>query len=185
MHYISAAELHVWQPGDWHKPPRNIIIKFMKHTGSFCEYNDERNRDLMRVFRSVIISSSNIRLHDIFRIVVNSPSQRFWVSEKRAAVVVGDIVRGRDPLSAMTSNKREMYIEILSRVLRLMRSSPDMALGDAVAKVVSSPAPKFYLTPDSARIIYYRCRSEWHMRLRSHAMHHARLAAFWRTKQQL
>lgn len=156
----------------------------MKHTGSSCEYNDERNRDLMRVFRSVMISSSNIRLHDIFKIVVNSPSCRFWVSEKRATVVVNDIVRGRDPLSSMTSNKREMYIEILSRVMRLMRASPETTIGEAVAKVVSSPAPKFYLTPDSARIIYYRCRSEWHVRQRLHVLHHARLAAFWRTRQQ-
>lgn len=133
----------------------------MKHYGSTCEYNEQRDRNLFLTFRSVILASQNIRFADISRVVVNSPAERFWVSEKRAAIVISDMLKGRNVLACMNSCKREMYREIFARVRTLLRQQPHLPLSEAVTRIVAAPAPKFYLTPQSARIIYYRIRDRW------------------------
>lgn len=112
----------------------------------------------MLAFRKIIICADNIRLDTIAHKVVNMPAPRFWVSDKRAAIVVAAMTKGHAPLAQMNSTKRDMYLEIYRRTMALMRRIPGISLAEAVAEVVSSPAPRFYLTPGSARIIYYRSR---------------------------
>ena len=53
---------------------------------------------------------------------------------------------------------REMYIEIFHRVDNLRRQKPDTPLCDLVFQVVNSPAPKFYLTPESVSVIICHIR---------------------------
>lgn len=143
-------------------------------------YEEERNEDLMRCFQEKVSNTSMLVVSDIFSEVVNSPSARFWVSERRATVIISDMMRGRDALRGMKPQKKEMYMEIFHRTMKKIREGAKDTLYDIVSSVVCSPAPKFYLTPDSAKIIYYRCRNAWYDRKRRSAALHANLAQLWK-----
>lgn len=131
----------------------------MKHKGSKFEYQDERDKDLMRAYHEQIASCDTIVLSDIFRNVVEMPSARFWVSEERAAIVIARMFRG-DKLEKMRPNAREMYFEIYKRVVSEMETYPDKSIAEIIFQVIRQPAPKFYLTPDTARVIVTRIKRE-------------------------
>ena len=131
----------------------------MKHKGSKFEYQDERDKDLMRAYHEQLASCDTIVLSDIFRNVVEMPSARFWVSEERSAIVIARMFKG-DKLESMKPNTREMYEEIFKRVKDMKEHNPDMSLFDILFRVVRQPAPKFYLTPDSAKVITTRIKRE-------------------------
>ena len=131
----------------------------MKHKGSKFEYQDERDKDLMRAYHEQIASCDTIVLSDTFRNVVSMPSARFWVSEERAAIVIARMFRG-DKLEKMRPNAREMYFEIYKRVVSEMETYPDKSIAEIIFQVIRQPAPKFYLTPDTARVIVTRIKRE-------------------------
>ena len=131
----------------------------MKHKGSKFEYQDERDKDLMRAYHEQIASCDTIVLSDTFRNVVSMPSARFWVSEERAAIVIARMFRG-DKLEKMRPNAREMYFEIYKRVVSEMETYPDKSIAEIVFQVIRQPAPKFYLTPDTARAIVTRIKRQ-------------------------
>lgn len=140
-----------------------LIRKQVKKKGSIFENEDARNQDLMRAYRQLVRECKHIYLPDICKQLVNMPSERFWVSEERAAIVISDMLKGRS-IENMTRNKREMYEEIFSRVQAVRAEHPEMSLTEVVAQVVEGPAPKFYLTPKSAKVIISKIKSEWYAR---------------------
>lgn len=113
----------------------------------------------MRAYHEQIASCDTIVLSDIFRNVVEMPSARFWVSEERAAIVIARMFRG-DKLEKMRPNAREMYFEIYKRVVSEMETYPDKSIAEIIFQVIRQPAPKFYLTPDTARVIVTRIKRE-------------------------
>lgn len=115
----------------------------------------------MRAYCKQIEGRAVVVLSEVFRSLVNMPSKRFWVSEERAAIVVSDMMKGAT-LDNMRPQKREMFQEIHRRTVALMGEKPEMSLSEAVAHVVRQPAPRFYLTPQSARIIFYRIKERWY-----------------------
>jgi hypothetical protein len=131
----------------------------MKHKGSTFEYKDGRDRDLLRAYREQLMLCDTIDLTEVFKKVVLMPSARFWVSEERAAIVIARMFKG-DKLESMKPNTREMYEEIFKRVKDMKEHNPDMSLFDILFRVVRQPAPKFYLTPDSAKVITTRIKRE-------------------------
>lgn len=131
----------------------------MKHKGSTFEYKDERDRDLLRAYREQLMLCETIDLTEVFKKVVLMPSARFWVSEERAAIVIARMFKG-DKLESMKPNTREMYEEIFKRVKDMKEHNPEMSLFDILFRVVRQPAPKFYLTPDSAKVITTRIKRE-------------------------
>lgn len=133
----------------------------MKHYGCTFECGDERDDDFMRAYCKQIEGRAVVVLSEVFRSLVDMPSKRFWVSEERAAIVVSDMMRGAT-LERMRPQKREMFQEIHRRTVALLEEHTDMALSVAVAHVVRQPAPRFYLTPQSARIIFYRIKNKWY-----------------------
>ncbi len=68
------------------------------------------------------------------------------------------MMRGVAP-DNMMPQKLKMYEEILRRVEGIRARKPGHPLSDAVFEAVNSPAPEFYLTDDSARVIIYRLRA--------------------------
>lgn len=142
----------------------------MKNKGSIFEYEDARNRDLIRVYKQLVNESRQIYLPEICKKLVNMPSERFWVSEERASIVISDMLKGRS-IEKMTVNKREMYEEIYRRVLELQKESPDATVYELVSQVVEGPAPKFYLTPKSAKVIISKIKSEWYERRKRKSRH--------------
>lgn len=133
----------------------------MKNIGSIFEYEDARNQDLMRAYKHLMSTTRNIKMSEIYRQVVDMPSQRFWVSEERAAIVVSNMLKGRS-IDQMRPNKREMFHEICARVRELQKERPDETVYNLVFDVVGSPAPNFYLTPKTAKVIISRIKAEWY-----------------------
>lgn len=124
----------------------------MKHKGCKNEYEQERNMELMKSYKELIYNANVIRTNEIFEKLVDMPCSRFWVSEYRAAIVISRMING-DKLEGMRKNTREMYEEIYKRVCKLREVHPNMTCFLLAFNVVNQPAPKFYLTPKSAKVI--------------------------------
>jgi hypothetical protein len=138
----------------------------MKSKGCTPNYSDERIDDLMTTYTSLLGSYDGyIDPEELFKRVVNMPSKRFWVSAERAAIVLSNMRKG-DDLSNMGRTRREMFHEIYRRAEELQRKHPDMSIRQLAINVVYQPAPKFYLTAGSARVIIYKARREWCRRRR-------------------
>lgn len=133
----------------------------MKHKGAKMEYSDERICDLMRAYDEYISSCDYIRMPEVYNTIVNMPSQRFWVSDIRAALVVSAMMRGEAKLDEMWPLKKEMYKEIYRRVLVLRDEHPELSTSELCSIVVAQPAPKFYLTPGSAKMMVCKARKKW------------------------
>ncbi|MDE6340550.1 MAG: hypothetical protein K2K97_12350 [Muribaculaceae bacterium] len=99
-----------------------------------------------------------IPLEELFTRASLSPASRFWVSERRAMVVMSQMLKG-DRLLSMNPKRREMFYEIFHRVKEILRKEPDLTLTEASFRAVNSPAPQFYLTPKTARAMIYRLRA--------------------------
>ena len=95
----------------------------MKYFGCKSEYNNQRTQDLLKAYFQYLHSCSHVFLPDVYKNVANMPASRFWVSERRAAIVVASISRG-DKLLYMRENKRQMYFEIYRRVQELRHRHP-------------------------------------------------------------
>lgn len=129
---------------------------------------DLYNARVIAFFRQYALSSAQgsfHSMHALFSHVVNSTSPRFWVSPWRASVVVSQLLRGHDT-AHMHPLKREMYQEIFSRFKNCRNARPDLSLSDIVSDIVLQPAPKFYMTIHSAKLLFYKHRNSWH-RLRN------------------
>lgn len=138
------------------------LLKVMKHIGSKCEYAEERNNDLMRAYIEELESCDNIVLPQVFSRVVNKPSKRFWVSAERAAIVVSSMMRGNSLNTMQYTTRREMFFEIYRRVSELKEKYPEKSIYELTCQVVLEPAPKFYLTAGSAKVIIHRTKKRWY-----------------------
>ena len=143
----------------------------MKPHGSHYEYEDQRNDNLMEVYHEIIVKANHVRMPDVYEKVANSPSRRFWVSEERATIVVSSMMRG-DKLKRMRPLKREMYNEIFRRVMALREQNTIMPISQLVAQVVEQPAPKFYLTPGSTKVLICKIRKEWYYQRTKRRLRH-------------
>ena len=132
----------------------------MKPLGTKFEYEAERNENLMRAYRQLLGDVCHISMPNIYDQLVDMPAERFWVSEERAAIVISKMLRG-DRLSDMRPNKREMFREIYRRVKNMRKDNPSLSVCECVHKVVRNAAPKFYLTPGSAKVIICRIKQKW------------------------
>ena len=132
----------------------------MKHVGSTFEYEDMRNEDLLNAYKEALRIYDRSSA-DLYRKVVEMPTRRFYVSEERAAIVISNMHKGRS-IAQMRPNKREMYEEIYRRVLELKKERPNDSIYDLTFAVVQQPAPKIYLTPESARVFICYIKKQWY-----------------------
>lgn len=56
--------------------------------------------------------------------------------------------------------KREMYQEIFRRVVALREKNPFLSIAKLCAIVVCQPAPKFYITPGTAKAMVCKARKQ-------------------------
>ena len=132
----------------------------MKKIGATFEYENERNRELLQAFYKVLDECPGLPFYQQCEKISQMPSSRFWVSEERATIVIIRLLKGlHTPLSPC---KREMYDEILRRVIAEQHRSPHLSIRDIVFSVVLQPAPKFYYTAASIREMIYRIKREWY-----------------------
>lgn len=131
----------------------------MKKLGSIAEFGAQRDRELMDAFRHQLRHGSYHSLSEYFYNAAKMPASRFWVSERRAYVVIKKMLRGQS-LEKMFLQKQEMFKEILRRVKAAMEADPALSLYSATFDAVNSPAPEFYLSPKSARVLIYKLRHD-------------------------
>lgn len=133
----------------------------MKKKGSTSDFATQRDKELYAAFRDILCNSRGVALADMFGMAAKRPASRFWVSEERAAQVVSWMLRGasQEKIESMVAQRRAMFEEIYRRVRALMADDPSLCMTHAVNEVVASPAPEFYLSPKSARVIIYRIRA--------------------------
>lgn len=131
----------------------------MKRNGAVMEYSEERIKDLMRAYDEYIASCDHIKMDDVYAVIVNKGAKRFWVSEDRAVHVIYAMMKGIK--LKMRPLKREMFEEILRRVVEMRRKKPEMPVRVCCRKVVAQPAPKFYLSPGSAKVMVCKARKRW------------------------
>ena len=141
----------------------------MKPHGSKFEYENERDADLLRAFNQLVTQAKRISCPEIYGQLVNMPSKRFWVSEERATIVISSMLKG-NKLDGMRPCKKEMFYEIYRRVLKMREEKPSLSIPEIVFNVLRQEAPKFYITPKSAKyLIFYakkKCFQEKKHKLR-------------------
>lgn len=130
----------------------------MKKKGSIVEFREQRDRELLKAFRTQLLKLGTLPLNELFTRAAMMPASRFWVSERRAMIVMSQMLKG-DRLTTMNPKRREMFYEIFRRVREILDLNPGITLTEASFRVVNSPAPEFYLTPKSARAMIYRLRA--------------------------
>lgn len=129
----------------------------MKKKGTISQLQHERDDDLMRAFQKELAGRPHILLPEVLNAVVSSPSKRFWVTSERAAIVIYNMMKG-DELEHMRPLKRKMFREIYRRVMKLKANYPQLSIPILTEQVVAEPAPEFYITPGSAKVIISRIR---------------------------
>lgn len=126
------------------------------------ECAEERTADLLRAYDDYISSCAYIRMPEVYKTIANSPAPRFYVSESRASVVVSAMLTNRKQhYIRMRKLKREMFEEIKKRVVDMQRRNPALSVLDCCRVIVTQPAPKFYITPNTAKCIICKNREEW------------------------
>ncbi|MGN1228513.1 MAG: hypothetical protein ACI4T5_02505 [Prevotella sp.] len=135
----------------------------MKRKNARFELEQERFDDLMRVFHSCLAVSQHVNNNQLLEQAIKQPSSRFWVTEERATIVIGAMLRGKS-IEHMCINKQLMYQEIYRRVVSLLDKSKDLPVSHAVAQVITQKAPCFYMGIDLARKCYYSFKKQWYLK---------------------
>lgn len=134
-----------------------LITYTMKHAGTKMEFSEERMRDMMIERNKYLASCRHILMPEVYQHLSSVPAPRFYVTGTRAAHVVASMMReGEQALKRMRPLKREMFFEIYSRVLKLMPKHPNTSIYHLCVRVTLQPAPKFYLTPGSIKVLLCR-----------------------------
>ncbi|MDE7376603.1 MAG: hypothetical protein K2N16_07125 [Muribaculaceae bacterium] len=137
----------------------------MKKQGCKVDYAAARGEEVKRAFRKAwecaasMVSGYQPDVDHVAALAVRFPAPRFYVSEERAAAVVGQMMRGEPVTDGMRESKRRMYAELLRRVRLLRAKQPAATLVDLVASVIYEPAPEFYIEPATALFIMSRMRT--------------------------
>lgn len=132
----------------------------MRKKNAVSEFASERNLFLLENFRSAIARQSHIECERIFRNVTNLPAPRFWVTEHRAAAIIGKMLAGENPTGSMTPEKRKMFEEIFRRFRILREERPRAAILDLVAEIIYDTAPSSYMSWYRARTIINGLRNK-------------------------
>lgn len=134
----------------------------MSTKGRKYESIDERNQCLWEAYKIVIRQApAPVKTSDIYLAAVNMPCPQFWISSEQAAKIISAIERRRISIDTMSVTRKDMIEVIMNRVAELKRDCPRMPLRECIEEVVYSPAPRFFLTPKSAKTILHRYRKQF------------------------
>lgn len=134
----------------------------MKHKGSVSDFKESRNEELYAQYRREIRNSRR-ELHamELCRKVAETGASRYWVSEYRAAAVIGRLLAisrrmgkaSREtlleipPLNGMVPERARLYLDLFSRLQTTADDGTPLIC--AVSRLVNGPAPRHYLSPET------------------------------------
>lgn len=139
----------------------------MRKRGSVCEFTEERNDEIKRMFKRRLQTWDKGSIDGMFAEIAAMPASRFYVSEVRVERVLRHHLK-RGEWNVKNGLRRRMFAEIELRVMEMisartgqkveecrgMKIAPRL-FRDAIFEVVNSPAPSFYLTPRTCRTLLY------------------------------
>lgn len=128
------------------------------------DFKEERDLDLLSSYKSVIKEYGEdapfLKKEFLLLQAINRPAKQFYVSEEQACLIVSKMLKGKS-ISITNSLKKMMYEEIFRRVKKEQESS-SLPLPAIIRLVISQSAPRFYLTIESAQILYYKLIKKKH-----------------------
>ena len=136
----------------------------MRHKGNNTDVITQRNDDLMHEYHKIINESEYILLDDIVCQLANMPAPRFYVSEERAAFVLSAMHHGKK-LKGMQKNKKQMFQELYRRAKKIIKNMKTVDWTDWIEiahTIIVQPAPKFYITPGSIKVVISRAKIKWY-----------------------
>lgn len=123
---------------------------------SFSEelYNDLRDAH-DNVLQQLGSAARYISRKGLMRRIVNHPAKCFYVTAEEALKKYSKF-KNTGELLCRNKECKEKYLEVFARFEKLMQEYYDFRKLDVMHMVVSSPAPKFYIKHETARIILNR-----------------------------
>lgn len=122
------------------------------------DFKEERDRDFLSSYKLVIKEYGKeapyLKKKFLLSQAILMPSKRFYVSEEQCIRIIGAMLKGKKT-GIKNSLKLMMYHEILSRV-KVELSNSSLQLTQIIQKVINQPSPRFYITLESAQILYYK-----------------------------
>ena len=131
----------------------------MCRKGTKLDFLGEMRTDLMQNFRKVLSENKiGMSVSELCEEVVKRPAKRFYVSSMQAYKVVSKIRKGNlQALERMAPYRKDMFLEINRMVDEYLTryeyaSKPLIFI---VAHVISNRAPRFYISAESMRQLYF------------------------------
>lgn len=122
----------------------------------YLEFKKERDDDFAETYKTVIAGlGKQARFtprQQLIRLTVNHPAKRYYVSYEQASRILSRLLH-RKKVTFKNPLKKEMYMEILKQI-RTKKKTTDKPLSQILAETIYSPAPRFYLTVETATLLY-------------------------------
>lgn len=122
------------------------------------DFQKQRDRDLFSAYERVLKQLGHDARYksrlEILVMAINSPAKQFYVSSEEAARRVSQLLKGNE-LNIRSPYRAEMYREITRRFVALREQHPHIGLRQGVEDIIAMPAPSFYLSPSSAKVIFH------------------------------
>ena len=135
------------------------FLDIMCRKGTKLDFLDEMRDDLMRNFREVLSKDkTGMGVNELCEETVKRPARRFYVSSLQAYKIVSKLRKGNFRcLERMPPYRKEMFIEINRMVEEciIKYEYATKPLIFVVAHVLSNRAPRFYISAESMRKLYY------------------------------
>ena len=136
----------------------------MSRKGTKLEFLSEMHQDLLRNLRMVVMESDECNgINEICEKTIMKPAKRFYVSTLQAYKVVSKIRKGDFRcLERMPDYRKEMFFEISKMVdeylIRYEYARKPLLF--VIGHVISNKAPRFYISAESVRKLYYQHQRE-------------------------
>ena len=131
----------------------------MCRRGTRLDFLSEMHEDLINAFRSVMLESKTVmRINELCEATVNRPAKRFYISTMQAYKVIARMRKGDlSCLDRMPSYRKEMFHEmnrlVGEKITRFEFASKPLLF--VVSHVVGMEAPRFYVSAETMRKLYY------------------------------
>lgn len=114
-------------------------------------YSCIRQREYVEAFYRMFKSMGHMHINEIHKAAIDSPAPRFYVSYNAASRAYNSMLKGL----AVSKNpiKAQMYDIIFHKVSALLDKNKSLSLKEALNIVLESPAPSFFISYNSARMI--------------------------------
>ena len=124
----------------------------------------QMTQDLMNVYRDVYQDvPMGTTQTEVYRMVVQHPAPRFYIDPRMAHIRIAPLMRGDySALERLKPLKRKMYMDLYDVVMRLSQKKGywHRSLYYILKDAVLEPAPQFYISADSMRLIWKKKSEE-------------------------